>query len=249
MDFKCKCQRVAILLCVLVLSVIAHAQLTDRQQAGAQVEGAGRENLSPAEIAQRNYNARMQFAHGMIIRVSNGKIYNAVENQQWQFIGGTVYEKSDGLVIVQEPRANADTTYLAITNFQGEVLIDKEFDGLAIRAGTFNWHGDSPIAIYDMGTPYVPPPPTPAQIAAAKEAARLQAKYGHEKMLEAETNTVRWLLPQATNGDASAQCDLGEHYLNGQGCETNLEQAIFWLQKSAAQGNLEASNKLATLKP
>jgi TPR repeat protein len=36
--------------------------------------------------------------------------------------------------------------------------------------------------------------------------------------------------------------------LNGQGCETNKEQAIFWLQKSTAQGYMEASNKLSALK-
>ncbi len=43
------------------------------------------------------------------------------------------------------------------------------------------------------------------------------------------------------------QCDLGEHYLAGQGCETNREKAIYWLTKSANQGNLEASNKLAEI--
>jgi hypothetical protein len=69
-----------------------------------------------------------------------------------------------------------------------------------------------------------------------------------EKMFLVQSNVIRWLQPQATNGDASAQCDLGEHYLNGQGCVTNREQAIYWLQKSAAQGYLEASNKLVKLK-
>ncbi len=63
----------------------------------------------------------------------------------------------------------------------------------------------------------------------------------------AQSNAVRWLQPQATNGDASAQCSLGIHYLNGQGCETNREQAIYWLKKAADQGDTEASNKLAKL--
>jgi TPR repeat protein len=52
---------------------------------------------------------------------------------------------------------------------------------------------------------------------------------------------------QATNGNASAQCSLGLDYLSGQGCETNREQAIYWLQKAAEQDNLEASNKLVSL--
>lgn len=62
-----------------------------------------------------------------------------------------------------------------------------------------------------------------------------------------QSNAVKWLKSQATNGDAGVECSLALHYLNGQGCETNREQAIYWLQKSAAQGNSEASNKLFTL--
>ncbi|MGO9477573.1 MAG: hypothetical protein ACLQAH_08740 [Limisphaerales bacterium] len=37
-------------------------------------------------------------------------------------------------------------------------------------------------------------------------------------------------------------------YLNGQGCETNREQAIYWLTQAANQGDQEASNKLANLR-
>lgn len=66
---------------------------------------------------------------------------------------------------------------------------------------------------------------------------------------QGQVSAVKWLQPQATNGDASAQCSLGIHYLNGQGCETNRELAIYWLKKAADQGSTEASNKLVTLKP
>jgi len=54
--------------------------------------------------------------------------------------------------------------------------------------------------------------------------------------------------PMATNGEVWAQTSLGEHYMNGIGCQTNLSQAIFWLSKSAEQGDLIASNDLARLK-
>jgi TPR repeat protein len=93
------------------------------------------------------------------------------------------------------------------------------------------------------------PPPTAAQIAAAQEAARITAARDKQRALENETNAVRWLQTQVTNGSASAQCSLGLHYLKGQGCETNREQAIYWLAQAANQGDIEASNKLATLKP
>jgi len=55
------------------------------------------------------------------------------------------------------------------------------------------------------------------------------------------------LLSQATNGVAWAQYSVAICYLNGTGCETNREEAIGWLNKAAAQGSVEASNKLAHL--
>jgi TPR repeat protein len=80
-----------------------------------------------------------------------------------------------------------------------------------------------------------------------KQKAKAQEAAQAKKFL-IQSNAVRWLQPQATNGDASAQCSLGLHYLNGQGCETNREQAIYWLTQAANQGDQEASNKLASLK-
>lgn len=107
--------------------------------------------------------------------------------------------------------------------------------------------GTDSSRVLELWEYYTPPQPTPEQIAAVKEAARLKTERERQKYLLGETNAVRWLLSQATNGDSSAQCDLGEHYLAGLGCETNREQGIYWLQQAAAQGYVEASNKLTTL--
>jgi len=96
--------------------------------------------------------------------------------------------------------------------------------------------------------PYTPPQPTPEQIAAVREASRIKSEREHQKYLQGQTNAVHWLLPQATNGYASAQYSLGEHYLAGLGCETNRDLAIQWLQKAADGGSVEASNKLSQLK-
>ncbi|HXF09448.1 MAG TPA: hypothetical protein VN625_01600 [Desulfuromonadaceae bacterium] len=51
----------------------------------------------------------------------------------------------------------------------------------------------------------------------------------------------------ATNGDRVAQYSLGEKYLKGIGCETNVELAVQWFSKAALQGSLEASNRLTQL--
>lgn len=89
---------------------------------------------------------------------------------------------------------------------------------------------------------------TPEEAAAAAAARKIVAQREQQKNYLAQSNAVRWLQPQASNGSASAQCSLGLHYLNGQGCDVDQEQAIYWLQKAAAQGDVEASNKLVSLK-
>jgi TPR repeat protein len=91
---------------------------------------------------------------------------------------------------------------------------------------------DKPAAVY------VPPPPlTPEQIAARKAAQKAA--------LQKSFFTIQRM---ATNGEVSAQYSLGLRYLTGMGCETNREQAIYWLQKAADAGDTDASNKLVSLK-
>lgn len=138
---------------------------------------------------------------------------------------------------------------VALTNFPNinDATVDQQIRIKALRMGTFKVSDSSPIEFYDCGTPYVPPPPTPEQIKAAQDAAQARAIENKKRAEQGQINTVRWLQSQATNGDASAKCSLGLHYLNGQGCETNREQAIYWLTQAANQGDLEASNKLAQL--
>jgi TPR repeat protein len=94
------------------------------------------------------------------------------------------------------------------------------------------------VGVYDMGVPWNPPPHivTPEEI-------KIKAK----KRAEQEKKAVQWLLSQATNGSASVQCSLGLRYLKGQGVETNEALGRMWLEKATAQGDTEASNKLAEL--
>jgi hypothetical protein len=94
---------------------------------------------------------------------------------------------------------------------------------------------DENVMLYDMGTPYTPQL-TVAQIAAERK-----------KRAKQEVKSFHWLQIQATNGDASAQCILGQRYLNGRGTETNREAAIYWLKMAAAQGHEESSNVLFRL--
>ncbi len=166
---------------------------------------------------------------------------------------------NDGLLVQKRSRLKGGYDYelgdpFFLTNYPGfkELTDNQDIQFLALRTGSYQYTDTTgavrTVPCYDYGTPYVPPALTPEQIKAAQEAANARAIADKKKAYQAQANAVRWLQPQATNGDASAQCRLGLHYLNGQGCETNREQAIYWLQKSSDQGSTEASNILATLK-
>ena len=104
------------------------------------------------------------------------------------------------------------------------------------RIGTTNLLGKT-IELWYYGIP-------PEIIAADKAKKELAAKEAAAKNFQIQSNDVLRLQPQATNGDDISQYFLGLHYLEGMGCETNLEMAIFWLTKSANQGNSSASNLL-----
>ncbi|MDR3412085.1 MAG: hypothetical protein P4L87_14275 [Formivibrio sp.] len=137
-----------------------------------------------------------------------------------------------------------------------QLAADQKLEFVAERIGTIR-------AVMPDGTPapgnvlelweyYVktpPPQPTPEEIAAAKAKKEQAAKTAAAKAYQGQSNAVLWLQPQATNGSANAQGSLGWHYLNGLGCETNRELGIYWLKKATAQGDIEASNHLARLKP
>jgi len=78
---------------------------------------------------------------------------------------------------------------------------------------------------------------------------QIQQEIEARKTFAGQSNAIRWLQPQASNGSASAQCSLGLHYLKGEGCEANQALAIYWLQKAADQGDAEAIAKLKTITP
>ena len=203
---------------------------------------------SAAVLAQEEQQSRVAFVppDHAIFRSVNGQTYNILYAQSWKAVCGQVYQRVDNILILQTDWRQIGVpqmTYYAITNYPGNPTADTTITVLAMRNGNYDMFG-TPIAFYDCGLPSSPPPPTPAQIAGAKRQAILE----QERIRESQTNAFRWLLSQSTNGTASDQYDLAVHYLNGQGCETNNEQAILWLQKSAAQDSVEASNKLVSLK-
>jgi hypothetical protein len=225
----------------MVFTLSVHGQATGRESIGLGAPSGPASSYAPAVSSQKS-----DWANGQPLRVFDKQIYNVVGSQLWKMVRGEVhYKTADGVLILYG--SDGLTATEALKNYPGDAVSGTKIYTLAIRTGTYNW-GNEPLPLWDYGTPYSPPPPTPEQIKAAQEAAQKAAQRQKEKQFLAQSNAVRWLQPQATNGDAGAQCSLGLHYLNGEGCETNREQAIYWLTQAANRGDIEASNKLASLK-
>jgi TPR repeat protein len=103
-----------------------------------------------------------------------------------------------------------------------------------MAAGSVDEETGAPLVIYDMGVAYFPPPKplTPEQIA----ANNLKVK-----------KTFADLLEKAEDGNPAARYKVGLCYLRGEGCETNHDEAVHWLQKAADAGYPNASNILAEM--
>jgi TPR repeat protein len=79
----------------------------------------------------------------------------------------------------------------------------------------------------------------------ATDPISLEVQKGEES--SQATQAIKWCKKAADQGDAEAQCQLGNSYLNGLGVTINKEEAIKWFKKSAEQGNIDAKNKLTEL--
>jgi hypothetical protein len=81
-------------------------------------------------------------------------------------------------------------------------------------------------------------PPTPTQLAAAKEAAVKQKAEAAAKVLKLDQDL-------ADAGDPFGQYRMGQRYLTGDGVEKDLSKARALLYKSTVQGNTNAAALLA----
>ncbi|WP_253250212.1 tetratricopeptide repeat protein [Salmonella enterica] len=70
--------------------------------------------------------------------------------------------------------------------------------------------------------------------------------YAIAPLAYAETSLDE-LQQQADRGDMNAQFQLGRKYHIGDGVERDVEKAVFWYQKAAAQGSAKATNNLGVL--
>lgn len=235
----------------LLINVIFILALTASAQTSRERIGAGPHDY--ISISGRPYDGYVEKQ----FRKINGKIYHS---EKLPSISGEVYyTTSDGALILYTSPWSSSGNHMpekALKNYPKEATHGKAITARALPIGVYNWD-NTPLELWDCGTE--PSPEELAAFVAEEDKADLQRrsenaaikeqaiKASEAKIYLSQSNAIRWLQPQATNGDASAQCSLGLHYLRGQGCETNRDQGIYWLKKSADQGNNEALLSLAKL--
>lgn len=108
------------------------------------------------------------------------------------------------------------------------------------------------MELFDCGTPYIPPPPTPEEIAAAKAAqekanAEAKAKAAAQKQ-DAAARALKFNQDAAAKGDMFGLLRMGERYRDGDGVEKDLAKAKEYLQKATDAGSPTAKEELAKLK-
>jgi len=127
---------------------------------------------------------------------------------------------------------------------------DQKF--VAFETGTFSYVsvlGDTrTIRSLDYGGPVEPPPGLVEAMAAKQQAAQAKAKADTLQAKQAAAGAaLKWNQEQADKGDAFGQYRMGQRYLTGDGVEKDVIKAREMFAKSAAQGDVDASNALARL--
>jgi len=191
------------------------------------------------------------------IRVVNG--INIAVGAGWvQFYGKVLEVQPKGVRLEGFYKGNGgvpDEDFF-VENFPFQVA-ENDFVGggaeklFAIPAGVYTYKtaigGSRTIHKLDYGAVYVPPPPTPEQIEAARKIAAAK------KIADAKRATAGAELALKSNQDAAAAGDaygllrMGERYRDGEGVERDLAKAREYLAKAKDAGSPSAPSELDSL--
>lgn len=65
----------------------------------------------------------------------------------------------------------------------------------------------------------------------------IDSKYGLGCVEQSDTHALWWFEQAAELGHPEAQINMGLIYANGEGVDRDLDKALYWYSKAAAQGN------------
>ena len=179
-------------------------------------------------------------------RKVNGQIYR---NDQLPYKSGSVLFNESGIVTLAYSRYGGEAgERFALTNYTGEIVADKTISARCLKVGIYNW-GSQPLELFDCGTPYLPPPPTPEEIA-AQEKTKMEAKAKAAGQKQAATaRALQSNQAAAAKGDSFGLLRMGERYRDGEGVEKDFTKARDYLQKASDAGSFTAKDELEKLTP
>jgi TPR repeat protein len=164
------------------------------------------------------------------VMATNSAVVQATVRNGFTWVEGQVVGYDGSMVLISQYGRVFAVDKFPRLPIGTSLTIDDRYTAM-LQPGTVLLDRRTQAYLFDYGIPY-------------KGKAWTRSNQDQAKI---DLKTFQWLSTQATNGSASAQCSLGIYYLNGKGCETNKEAAIYWLKNACNQGDEEASNTLAKI--
>jgi len=177
-------------------------------------------------------------------RVIDGLTYNAASDKGWFELRGKVRQKiATGSYLIESTAEGDQASPVAkgrrflVKNLPLALVDEDLMPTVRCKYDGDEPHQDKTLRVFNFGVFCAPP---------QKTIESLQAQRSFILQQHGEVNRRRTLLDAvaATNGSASAQYLLGRRYLQGEGVRLDEQSARRWFEKSAAQGNRDASDAL-----
>jgi TPR repeat protein len=175
----------------------------------------------------------------------NGITNDAYAEAGWSTFAGKVLQKlEDGKYLVkdtsQDPPVTVILNNVPLDLVDDEALTPVRCKDIGSEAYTAVNNAKTTRRVYDFGVPCSPPK-------GVIDSLKLQKEFLLQQYSQANERRFRIELQEAEQGSASAQFMLGRRYLYGDGVAEDEEQARRWLEKAAAQGELDAQATLLIL--
>ena len=178
-------------------------------------------------------------------RILNGITNDAYADAGWFMFSGKVLQKlDDGKYLVKDMTQDPPMTVI-LKNVPLDLVDDEPLTTVRCRfvsTETYTAVNNAKATrrVYDFGVPCSPPKDV-------IDSLKLQKEFLLQQYSQANERRFRIEMQEAEKGSASAQFMLGRRYLYGDGVAEDEQQARRWLEKAAAQGELDAQATLLIL--
>lgn len=170
--------------------------------------------------------------------------YNAITDKGWFLVGGKVRQKlATGSYLIESTAEEVLGSPVAkgrrfiVKNLPLALVDDDQMPTVRCKYDGDEPHQDKTLRVFNFGVLCAPPRKT-------VESLQAQRVFLLQQYAEANRRRTKLDTTAAESGNASAQFILAQRYLQGEGVPKDVPEGRRWLEKSAAQGNLDASEAL-----